>query len=105
MVVVVVGAALCQYYSEKPFSLSVCSSNFLDKRSSRVVSAVIIHTLDVGLMQSDSCAFALFQNSSKLNLPIGEICFIAPLLAKKKNLELLIGLRKIFKTFGKVYSQ
>lgn len=85
MVVVVVGAALCQYYSEKPFSLSVCSSNFLDKRSSRVVSAVIIHTLDVGLMQSDSCAFALFQNSSKLNLLIGEICFIAPLLAKKKK--------------------
>lgn len=74
VVVVVLGVALCQYYSEKPFSLSVCSSNFLDKRSSRVVSAVIIHTLDVGLMQSDGCAFALLQNSSKLNLLIGEIC-------------------------------
>lgn len=63
-----------------------------------MVSAVIIHTLDVGLMQSDSCAFALFQKSSKLNFLIGEISFVAPL-------ELLIGLRKIFKTFGKVYSQ
>lgn len=83
--VVVVGAALCQYYSEKPFSLSLCASNFLDKRSSRVVSAVIIHTLDVGLMQSDSCAFAL-QNSSKLNLLISEICsFYSTTLSKKKQ--------------------
>lgn len=47
--------ALCQYYPGKP----ILSARLISW-SSRVVSAVIMHTLNVGLLQTDIYTFALF---------------------------------------------